>query len=331
MNILSASFSGLVLSFLLVPGVVLAADNSTGVIILEDKDNHSCSLDAPPTGTGATWQYELPNNITPCNDNTADEIAFSDLPSATTILLTDDYTCSQTLSADNGFWIKLKTIKKLTNTDLLELNGLYNNNLKTIVAPGLQLIDKGRFNQNAPIREKLSCVRFSVSSPEQLSLDVTVSPGGWSEGQPESASDFTCEGDTVIFGRKHQGDENEPTFYRCAVINPESPFKLTQREEYVIPSEKDSYYQCPQNKVMTGRKHTGDENKPTTYRCATIVNSQGRPINQTGGEWSAPMPENSSHMNCPDNQVMVGRRHEGDEEGLTRIRCANLTNTNPLP
>lgn len=319
--------------FLITSGSAMAADNSGGSIVIQDKDNDSCALLVPPANSGVTWQYELKGGSTPCGNNIANKISFFDIPSASKILLTDDDTCTKQLSDDNLFWFELKTVKKLTNTAFMEVSDLASYNTNSIVQPGLQLVDKGRYNGNGAIREKLSCVRISVSSPEKLPpFDISISPDEhWSEEQVEDRSDFTCAGDQVIIGRKHFGDENGMTSYRCGSVFPTQNFRLIDREEHKVEDETDSYYLCPPHKVMTGRKHFDDENGPTTYRCASVVDSQGKTVNQIRGEWSAPQNESNSTMECAANEVMVGRGHQSDENGPTRIRCAKLFNTVAQP
>lgn len=329
MKPLSTTISTLAFTVCLITcGTTLAADTSTGVITFRDKDENSCSVNVPPIGSGLRWQYEFRGNSTPCTDNTAITFAISDVPSAAQIFFGDEAACSKQLSDNNQFWFELKTIKKLTNTEILQLTYLDTFNKGSIVRPGLQLVDKGRLNQDGHIREKLSCVRITVSSSEQTPEPapiVILANNAWSEAQNEETSDFSCEGDQILIGRKHTGDENGPTQYHCGTANPTEPFKLTQREENTVDSEKDSYFLCPPNKVITGRKHTGDEEEPTTYRCAAITDAQGQPINPVTQEWSESQKESASTLRCGENTVMVGRLHEEDENGKTQIRCASLT------
>jgi hypothetical protein len=335
MNTLKTILGGLAFSSCLITSCLALANNtSTGAITFRDKDNDSCSLNAPPTGSGFTWQYELRAGQTACKDNTADSVAFSDLPSATTIILTDNEDCSKKASKDNTFWFELKTIKKLTNTEIIQMSHLADYNEKTIIQPGLQLIGKGRYNEDGSIREKLSCVRITVSSPEIIPKEdpiVILPDAEWSDAVPENKSDFTCSGDKILIGRKHVGDEKGDTQYHCGTLNSTHPFTLTQRQEHIIEKEADSYYLCPPTKVLTGRKHFDDENGPTTYRCATVIDSQGHTVNQIRGEWSEPVRESMSLTECATNEVMVGRQHEHDENGDTRIRCAKLTRTVTAP
>lgn len=340
MHTFQAVTGTLILAFSLILPASTLAETPSGTITIRDKDNALCSLPAPPSGSGLTWQYEFLDFESPCPDGKSRSITLLELPSATRILLTDDRTCSQKLETieddddwTRNFWFELKTTKKLTTTPIEEIDYYNDFNVNQIISPGLQLIGKGRLNNNAQIRDKLSCVRVTASSAEHppLPQPIHVTPGNWSAGDTERKSDFTCNGNEVMVGRKHDGDENGNTFYKCGIANPAAPFQLSERVESSVIQESNSYYMCPQNKVMTGRSHTGDENGDTTYRCAAIKDAQGNRINLVRSEWTTKVRESDSTMQCAENQIMVGRRHVGDENGFTYIRCAQMTRVKTGP
>ncbi|GAA3411701.1 hypothetical protein [Streptosporangium vulgare] len=82
-------------------------------------------------------------------------------------------------------------------------------------------------------------------------------------------------------------------------------------------------FTCPPNQVLTGRSHYGDENKQTTYYCSRIL-INGEQVQVHSGDWTSPQRESRSDYSAPDNQVVVGRWHEDDENGGTRYRSAAL-------
>jgi hypothetical protein len=86
-------------------------------------------------------------------------------------------------------------------------------------------------------------------------------------------------------------------------------------------------YLCPTDKVMTGRQHQGDENGKTKYQCSPL-SYQGRavPVNPNAGSWSAEIVESTSQFVCPDNQILNGRYHKGDENGKTKYHCIPVPN-----
>ncbi|KAA9375195.1 hypothetical protein F5972_27845 [Microbispora cellulosiformans] len=82
-------------------------------------------------------------------------------------------------------------------------------------------------------------------------------------------------------------------------------------------------FTCPTNMVLTARAHYGDENAPTTYSCSFIL-IEGEQARVYIGDWTARQKESKSDFSAPDHQAVVGRWHEGDENGYTRYRTATL-------
>lgn len=88
--------------------------------------------------------------------------------------------------------------------------------------------------------------------------------------------------------------------------------------------EKNSYFLCPSNTVLTGRCHSGDENGKTWYEYSTLAafdenNSvvQGNII-VDDIQWSPWFKESSGNgYDAIENRVLVGRQHNGDENGET--------------
>ncbi|MER6003119.1 hypothetical protein ABT120_31415 [Nonomuraea angiospora] len=82
-------------------------------------------------------------------------------------------------------------------------------------------------------------------------------------------------------------------------------------------------FSCPPNQVLTGRSHYGDESARTTYYCSRIL-INGEQVQVHAGDWTSPQRESRSDYSAPDNQVVVGRWHQDDENGDTRYRSAAL-------
>ncbi|MGV9779151.1 hypothetical protein [Streptosporangium sp. NPDC003464] len=81
--------------------------------------------------------------------------------------------------------------------------------------------------------------------------------------------------------------------------------------------EPNSVFVCPEGEVLTGRDHKGDENGWTTYWCGRIV-IDGEPVFVKNGGWSPTVVESSSRFSAFNDRVILGRRHDGDENGLTQ-------------
>ncbi len=82
----------------------------------------------------------------------------------------------------------------------------------------------------------------------------------------ESWSNFTCPLGSVMTGRSHQGDENGDTIYIChyAYTDNDNPVRLV--EQSLVGPQKESksnFDSRPYNKLIIGRKHSGDENGNT--------------------------------------------------------------------
>lgn len=147
-------------------------------------------------------------------------------------------------------------------------------------------------------------------------------------GMKESGSYFLCPSNTVMTGRYHKGDENGQTQYATAIIKIDG--KTTTLEEGInSPSIKESsgiWFKTDENRVMTGRHHSGDENGQTYYTSAKVTINysstepapEGTIIVPNVRTESANMKESGSSFMCPSGTIMTGRAHTGDENGNTQ-------------
>lgn len=123
-----------------------------GTIEFFDKDQKSkCVI---PFVTGA---YGFTNEST--NKCPNDNIYFFKLhhvPSAATILMTDDANCGRD---QENFDFLFKTIKFETITDFVSISNTITFDDKAVIAPGLRL-EKKRYKDGAQIDGKLSCVQI---------------------------------------------------------------------------------------------------------------------------------------------------------------------------
>lgn len=88
--------------------------------------------------------------------------------------------------------------------------------------------------------------------------------------------------------------------------------------------EPGSDFHCPENEVMIGRKHSGDENGYTTYFCGQIyVNGQRAEVSEP--PYKVRVEESHSHYYTPDGHAVVGRMHYGDENGTTWYYSAPIS------
>lgn len=148
-----------------------------------------------------------------------------------------------------------------------------------------------------------------------------------SSSMGESNSTFLCPSNTVLTGRKHSGDENGQTIYEYATLKAidesGNPISGTITVEDIVwgdwfPEQSGSGFTAPINRVLVGRQHVDDENGATKYAHAkvlfngnetTVINKvTSSDIKESSGPW----------FNTDANRVMVGRIHNGDENGYTK-------------
>lgn len=154
--------------------------------------------------------------------------------------------------------------------------------------------------------------------------DVTVIPRVWSAEFHENDHSVSCP-DGVMIGMAHDGDENGPTRYRCGKVHQFVDLPPVERVWSDNLTESDHAYACPKNKVMTGRSHDDDENGDTRYECAKLKDDWGNDIQVLPGDEVNAGDFEGSSFECPENQVITYRKHDGDtESGNVYFKCATL-------
>lgn len=162
----------------------------------------------------------------------------------------------------------------------------------------------------------------------------------WKEGLKEpSGAGFDAAGNQVLVGRQHSGDETGQTIYATGIITFNGKEASTQnRQSSSSFKESDGVWCCSNAKsVMTGRHHTGDENGYTYYNfsevCVIQASSEPAPegtvIVPDKRTFSATQVESASSFLCPNNCVLTGRMHRGDENGNTTYQYATLKAISP--
>lgn len=165
-----------------------------------------------------------------------------------------------------------------------------------------------------------------------------LGPNGWLPQQVESSSNFVCPPSTVMTGRWHncrnkggKCDENGSSSVYCRGLEADGrPFSVGAGTWSAgIKESAGVAFLCPKDTVMTGRQHDCrnkdlkcDENGDTKYLCSPLsYGGKPVPVDPNAGSWSAEMTESASQFVCPDNQLLNGRRHSGDENGKTTYHC----------
>ena len=172
---------------------------------------------------------------------------------------------------------------------------------------------------------------FSIDHASAAQAIVTPD-GNWSTAKKENRTNdnadgpITCESNKVMIARKHDHDETGDTQHKCASVKQtDTVLTVGSISTHDISKESIRYkFECPDNKVLVGRGHAGDENGSTKYYCAPLKDAWGEPLQVGNRVWSADIKESDSNYNCPTGNVMTGRGHNGDENGTTWYQCSEL-------
>ncbi|WP_122341609.1 hypothetical protein [Pseudomonas caricapapayae] len=119
-------------------------------------ENH-CTLDFK------TQNYVFKGNAY-CNNDEAIKLELEHAPSASNILLFDDYTCDRN-DDGNYFWVYLRTIKEDVSTvNLIDLDDIAATPIGNVVAPGIRLMDRYQ-KPGESMKKRTSCVQIQVDAP----------------------------------------------------------------------------------------------------------------------------------------------------------------------
>ncbi|WP_122574628.1 hypothetical protein [Pseudomonas viridiflava] len=118
--------------------------------------NH-CSLEFK------TGKYDFKGNDY-CTNDRAVAIEFEHAPSASNVLLFDDYSCDRN-DDGNYFWIYLRIIKEDLTADPIPLEDIMATPAGSVVRPGVQVMDHYQYQSETP-NKRTSCVQIEVDAPE---------------------------------------------------------------------------------------------------------------------------------------------------------------------
>lgn len=137
---------------------VQAAEIKDGTIVLSDKnDSNSCTI---PFVTGT---YNLLENGAGhgCENDTLSMIGLNNVPSATTVFLSDTPDCNK--KDGQNYWVEFKTIKQPTNVKGLLISKFFDKSNGDVIAPGIRRVDAYHRNDDS-FDGKLSCVKITRSA-----------------------------------------------------------------------------------------------------------------------------------------------------------------------
>lgn len=156
--------------------------------------------------------------------------------------------------------------------------------------------------------------------PDYYIIGVSGTPTK-SDFHNESNSYFECKGNEVLIARQHNGDENGSTSYWSVELKFNGKTVISKNHIWSSGiEESDSDFTAPENCVITGRDHRGDENGITKYRYSELYVDDNKLIVTDIGISRSIKESIGEKFSCPDNSVMVGRQHRGDENGITSYK-----------
>lgn len=277
--------------------------------ITENGTPKECSLPIPRAYAGETVEYMRNNagagsyeNAGACLDLRPHSIQASNIPSSTKILLTDDWFCSKELddkydnghdwSSNKNFWIELIATRQPSTLEELGINNLFG-------------YPKGGYVTN------------KAKDTGKLSKGIKVLDYGRMGGDERISEHLSCIRITV-----GAGPSTPP---------PTAEVQTTLDDKWSDPIREnvDKAFVCPDDKVLAGRQHWGDENGPTHHKCATL--GDAKTYQRGESRWSPEIKESGIgrsgdnewyYFSCPRNAVLTGRHHWGDENGPTKYQCS---------
>ncbi|MFE2141537.1 hypothetical protein ACFXA3_07235 [Streptomyces sp. NPDC059456] len=160
----------------------------------------------------------------------------------------------------------------------------------------------------------------SIQVPQRAA--AVVIEGDILRQKESSGRAVLCSDDQVLIGRAHTGDENGITTYFCGWVEIDGvPAQVGEVEWSEYQPENRSDFTAPLSKVLVGRHHYGDENGPTRYAFASLI-WRGENVDLTSYRETQPQRESASESKGGPGELMVGRKHNGDENGPTLYRYA---------
>lgn len=165
------------------------------------------------------------------------------------------------------------------------------------------------------------------AAPTTLDVTVKVQLKTTSTVKESAGVWFTCPTNQVLTGRSHSGDENGYTTYYCSSITVnDQPVQHVVLGLWSGPlKESSSTYVAPNDQAIVGRWHSGDENGSTKY-LAGMFFWQGQQLRfSSAPTWSGALKESKHSWRAGSGQVMIGRQHQGDENGTTKYLSALVT------
>lgn len=168
----------------------------------------------------------------------------------------------------------MSTIKIIPNVRTLDFSMDENNS--NFLCP-TNTVMTGRYHsgdENGLTQYEYATLKAVDEHGNAVSGTITVEDVQWSAAISESSgSGFEAPTNRVIVGRQHSGDENGNTKYATAVVkfNGTAAFVGSITQSSPIKESDGRWFKTDSQRVITGRRHSGDENGNTIYYSGIIT------------------------------------------------------------
>lgn len=149
-------FIALVSLIMLTTAISVQAEFSAKLTLEGANGQNHCTLDFKTT------EYSFKSN-NHCDNDEAIAIELEHVPSASNILLFDDYECEREIGG-NYFWIYLRTVKEDLSVAPIDLDEIMTWPKGTPIRPGVLVVDYARQNFESA-KQRTSCVKIQVDAP----------------------------------------------------------------------------------------------------------------------------------------------------------------------
>ncbi|WP_225774903.1 hypothetical protein [Pseudomonas sp. Marseille-Q5115] len=257
---------------------------------------------------GRPMEYDLRANGAPIKPNEARALSFLNIPSSTRIFLSSDGNCARNSEVD--FWIELAATREATYPPpssqvkymtLIELAAIG----ETESLGGLALVEK-HIKISTGV-DRVACVRITTSRrPGDVVPSVPLTFSDQDMDFPPRG-DQTCPSPGVLRGRR--GVVRPEGMLRQNICGASLSMRPSNAQSTSPLPWINTINECPINTVLTGTYNHSDGPNQVHLNCATLLDTEGRPL------WIKPddhfdiVGKYSDHdFSCPDGKVITGIR-----------------------
>jgi hypothetical protein len=281
------------------PPSLSAVPQAAGTVgfLAEDDKRYTIELGEP----GSDQHYEFRNWGSAVPNNSVRKIAFSAIPSATRIVLTDDELCRP----DQGTYaVTLVSWKEGASLPEVNLSDLGANDVGYPVGQGLRL----EAIRGDPKRDSLSCMRVQLPGQPPLDTPLPLSD----KAKYTTRGNATCA-NAALSSLALQLDTYT---YECASTE---GLELRNPQRLKVDNSIGKWVMCPYGKVLSAATNGIDGSG--TYDCAEPTLTGNALAVRAEEDWRTVNEDGVA--SCPSGKAIVGLR-PAPLTSPTHVRCASV-------